>query len=370
MSGQQTTSTCNSPASIAFALTHWTSLSNGNSAHPFSMPARSTLIKVMFLGISAVFCLLLFEGAARLVFGRPTMNFGIEMWKYAKDVKLVDPNPEIGHRHRPNAKETLMGVEVQTNALGLRDVPRTLEKPPNTTRILALGDSITFGWGAPEKETFCARLEASLNAHPPTPGRRYEVINTGVGNSNTAMEVAWFLETGWKFQPDCLLVGWFINDAELTPVPSKNWLMYHSYGYVFFKSAMDGILRRSSTRKNYQEYYRGLYEATQPGWQKCQTAFAKLGVFCRERNIPVYVLLTPELHTLGAQYEFGDIHAKIRELCLANGFGCLELADAFSEKEDPRLYWASPTDDHPNGKGHGVMAAKIDETLRVEGWVK
>ncbi len=331
---------------------------------------RRTVLKIALPLVSILFCLLLLELGARVALGRPTMHLGVEMWKYAKNVKLVHSNPEIGHRHRPNAHDFLMGVDVKTNSFGWRDPERTLEKPANTTRIMVLGDSITFGWGAPADETFSARLEKALNARPVTPGRHYEVINTGVGNSNTAMEETWFLEEGAKFQPDCVLVGWFINDAEPTPIPSKNWLAYHSYAFVWLNSAFDGVLRRSSARANYQEYYRGLYKEEQPGWPKCRRAFGQLAVFCQERHIPVHILLIPELHTLGSHYEFTDVHDKMRTLCAGLNLPVLDLVDAFPSDGNPRDYWASPTDDHPNGKGHGLMEAKIEEALRKEHWVE
>jgi len=58
--------------------------------------SRRTLLKIAIPLVLLLLCLLLMEAAARLVLGRPTMILGIEMWKYAKDVKLVHPNPEIG----------------------------------------------------------------------------------------------------------------------------------------------------------------------------------------------------------------------------------------------------------------------------------
>ena len=337
--------------------------------HPARM-SRRTILKIAIPLAMVLITLLFIELAARLVYGRPTMHLGIEMWKYAKNVKLVHPNPEIGHRHRPNAHDFLMGVDVRTNSFGLRDPERTLEKPANTTRILMLGDSIVFGWGVPGTETMAARLEKSLNEKPVTPGRKYEVFNTGVGNSNTAMEETWFREEGCRFNPDCVLVGWFINDAEPTPVPSRNWLAYHSYAFVRFDAAFDALLRRSSARSNYQQYYTGLYREEQPGWPKCKRSFDELAKFCAAKNIPVHILLIPELHTLGSHYEFTAIHDQIRNVCANAHLPVTDLVDAFPSDGNPPDYWVSPTDDHPNSRGHGLMATKIDETLRREHWIQ
>jgi hypothetical protein len=332
--------------------------------------SRRSVLKVAIPLAMLLIFLLLLELFARAVFARPTMLLGIEMWKYAKDVKIRHQNPEIGHRHRPNAHDFLMGVDVRTNSFGLRDPERTFEKPADTTRIIMLGDSIVFGWGTAANETMAARLEKSLNEHPLTPVRKYEVWNTGVGNSNTAMEVTWFREEGWKFQPDCVLVGWFINDAEPTPVPSGNWFAYHSYAYVFFDSAFDKLLRRSKAKGNYRDYYESLYRDDQPGWPKCQRAFAEFAAFCAEKKIPAHILLIPELHTLGANYEFKKTHQMVREVCDRVHLPVLDLTDAFPTDGHPPDYWVCLDDDHPNGRGHGQMAIQIDESLRREGWVK
>ena len=73
-----------------------------------------------------------------------------------------------------------------------------------------------------------------------------------------------------------VLIGWYINDAEPTPSPSKNWLAYHSYGFAWLASNFDSALRNVGANKDYRHYYNGLYENGQPGWIKSQAAFAEL----------------------------------------------------------------------------------------------
>src|SRR5690349_11163568 len=69
------------------------------------------------------------------------MQFDLEMWKYARDIKRVAAVPLIGHDHRPNSRAHLMGVEVAINSRGLRDREIPYERKPGTLRILMLGDS-------------------------------------------------------------------------------------------------------------------------------------------------------------------------------------------------------------------------------------
>ncbi|MFM7292335.1 MAG: SGNH/GDSL hydrolase family protein [Planctomycetia bacterium] len=305
-----------------------------------------------------------FELVARMALTRPTMHLGVEMWKYAKSLKLRDVDPEVGHRHRPNAQRILMGVDVRTNSLGLRDVERQRDKPAATYRILVLGDSITFGWGVAFEKTFCQLVESSLNTDPPIPGCRFEVLNAGVGNLNTAMEVAYLKHAGVHLQPDLVLLAWFINDAEPPPVPRRGWLARHSYAYVWLDSASDSAMRRLIGRQDYRDYYTGLYRDENPGWTRCKHALRDLAAVCRDRGIPCRVLMIPELHSLGSAYEFRDVHDAVRRVCRQAGLPVLDLLEALPAVADARRYWVSPDDAHPNAEANDLLARAIDSDVR------
>lgn len=327
------------------------------------------LIRIGLPIFTLLISLLLVELVARRHFSKPGMHFSIEMWKYAKLVKRK-ATAELSHEHTPNSHAFLMGVDVKINSIGLRDHEIAQPKPPGTCRILALGDSTTFGWGASFDNLYTKLLERSLNAKPPTEHfSRYEVVNAGVGNYNTAQEVAYFKEHGLALNPDQVWLVWFINDAEPTPVPSENWLAYRSYGYVWLSSALDNVFRNSKAESDYREYYRGLYGDAQPGWIQSQSALAELAKLCREKNIPLRLLLLPEMHTLGSQYEFADIHAKMKSLAEAQKVPVLDLADTFPADADPVSLWVSPTDAHYNDEAMKILAKRIERTLREEAWI-
>jgi lysophospholipase L1-like esterase len=338
-------------------------------------PSRQRRLRLLAKIIPAVFmllvCLVAIEVFARVIYGRPTMHFGLEMWKYAKTLKMRAPDPEMSHQHRPNSHAFLLGADVQINSLGLRDNEISTNKPPGTYRVVVLGDSTTFGWGVHFEETYPKLLEKSFNTNPPSAQWKiYEVINTGIGNYNTAQEVASLKDRWLALNPDMILIGWYINDAEPTPKPSRNWIAYHSYGYVWLTSQFDSLLRNVGVNKTYKEYYNGLYADDQPGWKKSQNAFAELAQICRDRKIPLKIVLIPELHSLSGDYEFKHIDDLIRAVGATNGVEVLDLIDAFPASGDPKQFWASPEDAHPNDKANELMAAKIDATLRTENWIK
>src|SRR5262245_13027365 len=106
------------------------------------------------------------------------MDYTLEMWKYARELKRVAADPKLGHEHVPGRTAHRMGVDVSINSHGLRDREIAYQTPANTKRILMLGDSITFGWGVAFEKTASKQLESLINSS--SRPARYEVIDTGV----------------------------------------------------------------------------------------------------------------------------------------------------------------------------------------------
>ncbi len=90
------------------------------------------------------------------------------------------------------------------NARGLRDRGFEHEKPEGVTPIRMLGNSVTFGWGVAVEYTAAKRLARLLNAEA---SGRFEAINAGVGNDDTAMELAWFLNEDARYDPDLIALN-------------------------------------------------------------------------------------------------------------------------------------------------------------------
>ena len=78
---------------------------------------RNNLLNLLTIVIGIALGAVVVELTTRYVFDNG-MNFDLEMWKYAENIKVKSDNPEIGHEHRPNKQGTFMGVTLVTNALG------------------------------------------------------------------------------------------------------------------------------------------------------------------------------------------------------------------------------------------------------------
>lgn len=97
------------------------------------------------------------------------------------------------------------GVNIKINSLGLNDQEYTYTKPPNTIRILLLGDSMTEAIQVREKDSFQSLVEEKLNRDRDS-FYNYEVINTGCGNYGTDNELLFFQNEGYKYNPDITIL--------------------------------------------------------------------------------------------------------------------------------------------------------------------
>ena len=101
-------------------------------------------------------------------------------------------------------------ARVHFNSIGLRDPRESYEKPPKTFRILLLGDSFMEGVQVEQQETLAAVLEARLRAL--RPDLNVQVINAGVAGWGTGIEWLYLDHDGYRFQPDLVLVSFFIGN--------------------------------------------------------------------------------------------------------------------------------------------------------------
>jgi lysophospholipase L1-like esterase len=286
------------------------------------------------------------------------MQFDLEMWKYASAVKEVAANPLIGHQHRPNSRARLMGVDVAINSKGLRDREIPYARTPGTLRILMLGDSFTEGWGVALDDTFAKRLERLFA----TKGVKAEVINAGVGNYNTVMEVNYFLDEGRKYDPDIVVLNFTFNDAEpVPPHPTENPLLRWCEACVYLAGRADTLIRETTLRADWKDYYLGLYADDAPGWRDAKAALTQLADYARAHHEKLLVASLPELHQLDP-YPLQSITELVQQAARDNGADFVDVLPAL-KAEPPLQLWVSPTDPHPNARAHALIADALFRKL-------
>ncbi len=330
------------------------------------MPCR-LLSKLTILIITLALLAAGLEVGLRLMFRR-SLDFGMEMWKYAVQLKQPVADPRLSFVHVPNSHAFLMGVDVEINSRGLRDYEYSLEKAQGVFRIMILGDSTTLGWGVPLEKSVPKILESELNRAGLPGYERAEVINAGVGNYNTVQEVTYYQTQGRAFHPDLVILEYFINDAEPVPREKKGFFRDRSYLASFAISRFDVLLRLLRLRPDWKTYYGSLYEDDRPGFQAAKAALRDFANTTRTDGTAVLVAFLPELHQINGSYPFIEAHEKMHKVLAPEGVPFIELIDGLRNHGAESSLWVTPLDAHPNARANSLIAAQMrDWILKNDG---
>lgn len=311
-------------------------------------------------------------------------------------------------RLQKNFLGNFQGKPFSTNSFGHRDDETTVEKPANTKRILLIGDSITFGHGVLNNETYEHLLEESLNKHfsEQEEGYSIEVINTAAP-MNSPYQEYYDLKRNMKFNPDIIVLQLTLNDVFDMPYidiigfhqNADFILRHHSSLYLFLKD-MYGRVRfmditgknvtAKAKRKELLQIEKLILDPDDPdvqkawsdslGWTKQMIDMAK------EQNIPFVILVTPfdfqlgtgeytsnPQQTLRAFAKEKEVHFVDLLVFLQDVFAPFVKEDEEDErsaeeiiydtyKEKPEMVRAFWNDlfidyDHPSPKGHELIAS-------------
>lgn len=132
-------------------------------------------------------------------------------WQYNPNQKITD-NPEwLKHE-----------VTYSINNDGLNSIiDFSIEKPPNTKRILTLGDSYTFGHFVNTQENWPTKIQTLIQNYynDNCPDESIEVINLGMPGFDVAYIIERYKLKGDKYNPD--LIVWFDPGTALTRFNEK-----------------------------------------------------------------------------------------------------------------------------------------------------
>jgi len=127
---------------------------------------------------------------------------------------FYEPRPSRTETERPAWLEH--EVTNRINADGINSLSDfDIRKPGSVYRIVAIGDSHTFGQYVDTGRNWTDLLARHLNAHARcTPYAGFEVINLGVGGYDIEYTLERFRNRGAKYKPD--LVLWLIGPVDFT----------------------------------------------------------------------------------------------------------------------------------------------------------
>jgi lysophospholipase L1-like esterase len=141
---------------------------------------RRTATALLLLASIAI-ALVAGEGLVRLLAPQPLRPAWSDEWR---GIRVARPGLR-GRHSAPGAFD----VTVTINRQRLRARHEYGPRAEGTTRIAVLGDSMAFGWGAEDGETYPARLEEILSGRA---RGRIEVINAGFPGTCLGEKAAWY----------------------------------------------------------------------------------------------------------------------------------------------------------------------------------
>jgi lysophospholipase L1-like esterase len=160
----------------------------------------SVLRKLAYACLPVLVLLGLGEGVARL------LDAG-GMILYPTQGNCQQRSMLLGEELRPHCSATVGGTPFRTNALGLRD---TEVEDDGRRRILAIGDSCTFGWGVEQDDAYPQTLQHRLDRGPQA--GRYRVINAGVPGYTSYHGRLYLGERGLALRPAVVVAAYGFND--------------------------------------------------------------------------------------------------------------------------------------------------------------
>ena len=284
-------------------------------------------------------------------------NYDIEMWKYAKELKISVSDKSIGHVHRPNKSGIFQKVEISTNGYGQRDIEydnNFLEK--YNRRFLVIGSSIPLGWGVKKEETFTNLL----NLKSKEKEKNWIFINGGVGNYNLERYTNNYLKNWSNLNFTDVIINYFANDAEILENKKTNFFIKHTHlGVVSWKlfQSFNPYLKK----ENLSQHYKKTYEDDFEGFILLKKELAKFNNYCNNNNIKCHLINMPDIHQL-KPYKLKFINNKIYKLTNEINMEYLDLLPIF-ENLDEKLLWNKYNDPHPNNYAHKLTSNKIFQYL-------
>ena len=330
----------------------------------------------LFLG-SVVFTCVVGEAVLRVV-DHPMSMPHIESW--------YEPSDVFGWQLAADFEgKGPLGILVRTNSHHFRDVDHQWEKASHTLRILALGDSFTFGWGVPLEATFLKQLEDRLQQRM---RKRVETISSGVPGWGLNQYYRYLKHVGLTYDPDVIILAYFVDDLPTSfqetiaanpqykpGVQFKGGTLSHSRLANFTKAIADQIRDRNrykrveylydlpARRKAWSQREHYLYtadggERTKPYYRLLDEFLRKFRDLAKLSHAHLIVMFIPDVSQL-YHPEMQHINRVLAKTTRSMDIPFLDMTPIFETGTDPSTYYLIPRDSHTNPRGHLAMAKAL-----------
>jgi lysophospholipase L1-like esterase len=311
-------------------------------------------------------------------------------------------DPDLRYVLSPNQQGWIDDGFVTTNSLGFRGRDVAIPKPEGRFRVVALGDSVTFGWGVNDADTFCAQLEQQLRAR--LRGHEVEVVNLAVPGYATRQEVALLKRNLSSLQPDLVLVGFYSNDLpdtlddvkagsgpgttvaaasrgagqilHMNPAPSS-WLerqARRSRAVYTVTHAAKGLMHRGEGKAG-SSMERDLLESRttaelDAAWKRVEAPLRDLQALSTDSRFGVGIIVLPPREQVIGVYHESEYQARVGALAREFGFFVVDPLPTLAAVQGRKDRLFIPYDrNHPSSTGHRLIAEAIATYLDQHGTI-
>ncbi len=235
-------------------------------------------------------------------------------------------------------------------------VPRAEGGP----RVVALGDSYTFGWGVDDEHTYPAQLERLLRDHDGL--AEVNVINAGTPGFNTMQEASYLTSRWDELRPDVVVLGFVMNDAEPPRIAHRDPRERYSEASVWLLEELllrtgrgDGWLTSKAQRRR---AFPLQFAEGSPENALCRRSLGKIADQCAEHSVPLLVFIMPGMMVLpktpDGTYPYHGIHGLVEGWGKELGLLTVNLWARFEGAD--RNAMQVPGDGHPSELALGIFA--------------
>lgn len=247
-------------------------------------------------------------------------------------------------------------------------------------RILAVGDSITFGPYVDNEFTYPCLLEKALNEG--STGPSFEVLNAGVPGYTVTDEHRYLLEKGLRLSPQVVLLGVHTNDpTDLSPdsrarhgrpvqLGRLQKALFYLRRLAWYEAAVRLRYWALAWRKGpaagrpagggREEWLAPSEQDWRPYWPSYRSHLRGLIGSLRERGIPLLVILFPDPAQVEGRSP-AELQGALMETLSEEGVPFVDLLPRL--RGSPQGVFISPFNNHLSSRGNFLVAEGVREAL-------
>lgn len=300
------------------------------------------------------------------------------IWKYPQERYVFDP--EIGHRLAANQTAYTHNKPVSINSKGIRDVEYSHQIDSSAYRILAIGDSQTFGNGLVQADTWPKQLENALNQT--NRKIKFEVLNCGLPASDTWQHQIILERMLKNYEASAVVLAFYVNDVVARPESisiekssNKSELEYRII-YFFKQSALllgirtaYGALKQLIKPDEWNTTQNMIIQgksgpAIDARWLQVEQSLKVMKEIANENNTTFLIVSIPRRDQVDGSYQAKRYNQRLESIASKVGIPVINVLEPL--KESYKKYGKDlfiPWDGHNSGVANRVIAQEITRAL-------